>query len=59
MTFEQYISSKCLEKAKIELIKEAIMIDFTLSNQQRAELINFIDNIAQLKDFFDALTMGY
>lgn len=59
MTFEQYISSKCLEKAKIEIIKEAIMIDFILSSQQKSELINFIDNIAQLKDFFDTLTMGY
>lgn len=59
MTFEQYLSSKCLGKAKIEIIKEAIMRDFILSSQQKSELINFIDTLAQLKDFFDTLTLGY
>lgn len=34
-------------------------MDFYLSDQQRTELINFIDTLGQLKDFFDALTMGY
>ena len=59
MTFEQYLIAKSLEKAKVELIKEAIMADFFLTPQQKVDLVNFTDTLAKLKDFFDALSKRY
>ena len=59
MTFEQYLIAKSLEKARVELIKEAIIADFILTPQQKIDLVNFTDTIATLKDFFDMLSTRY
>ena len=56
MNLNDYIIQKGLEKTKIEIIKQIIRNETSLSVQQKSNWINAIDSYSRGKDKKDILT---
>ena len=56
MNLNDYIIQKGLEKTKIEIIKQMIRNEISLSVQQKSNWINAIDSYSRGKDKKDILT---
>ena len=50
MDLKQYVTNKCLETASIELIKQTILEDYSLSSMTKNEWISVINMFSNVKN---------
>ena len=53
MNLSEYLENKCLETASIELVKQAILEDMTLSPVQKQNWISLINTMTTAKNTAD------
>jgi len=53
MNLSEYLENKCLETASIELVKQAILEDMTLSSVQKQNWLSLINTMATVKNMTD------
>ena len=54
---EKYILNKGLEKASVELIKQSIQQDISLTQNQKVFWMNFLNGVSIAKDTQDILSI--
>lgn len=53
MNLNEYLETKCLETASIELAKQAILEDMTLSSVQKQNWFSLINTVTTAKNMAD------
>ena len=53
MNLSEYLENKCLETTSIELVKQAILEDMTLSSVQKQNWLSLINTMATAKNMTD------
>ena len=53
MNLSEYLENKCLETASIELVKQVILEDMTLSSVQKQNWLSLINTMATVKNMTD------
>lgn len=53
MNFNEYLANKCLETASVELVKQTILEDTTLSSIQKQNWISLLNTMSAAKNMAD------